>query len=84
MKDVPVDEVFEQRPQQDTQQKQDPYRYDRELALPQRDVEHVGNHRKVQNQRGHGMHSRKKFHEIALEHSDRFVLIRDVKPLCHT
>jgi hypothetical protein len=35
MKDVAVDEVLEQRPQQDTQQKQDPYRYDRELALPE-------------------------------------------------
>ena len=84
MKDVAVDEVLEQRPQQDTQQKQEPYRYDRELALKQREVEHVTNHRNVQNQRGHGMHSRKKFHEIALEHSNRFVLIRDVKPLRHT
>ena len=84
MKDVAVDEVLEQRPQQDTQQKQDPYDYDRKLTLPQGDVEHVTNHRKVQNQRGHGMHSRKKFHEIALEHSDRFVLIRDVKALRHT
>jgi hypothetical protein len=29
------------------------------------------------------MHARKKFHEIGLKHSNRFVLIRDVEPLRH-
>jgi hypothetical protein len=29
------------------------------------------------------MHTRKEFDEIALEHPDRFVFLRDVMPLCH-
>jgi hypothetical protein len=29
------------------------------------------------------MHPRKELHEIALEHSDRFILIRNVQPRSH-
>ena len=36
------------------------------------DVKHVANHRQVQHQWSHRMHTRKKLHEIALEHPDAF------------
>ncbi len=79
VKNISVDEVLGQRPEQYAEQKQRHYGHDRQLALPKRHVEHVANDRKVQNERSHWMHAREKFHEIALEHSNRFVLIRDVE-----
>jgi hypothetical protein len=78
MKYVSVDEILDERPEQNAEQKQRRYRNKRQMPMPQRHVKHVANHRKVQRQRNHRMHPRKKLHEIAFEHPDRFVLVRDV------
>jgi len=56
MEYVPVDEIFGQRPEQNAQQKQRRDRNERQLALPKRDVKHVADDRKVQNQRSRRMH----------------------------
>src|SRR5438034_4456912 len=71
MEYVPVDEIFDQRPEQNAQQKQRCDRNERQLALPKRDVKHVADDRQVQNQRNRRMHPRKELHEIALEHPNR-------------
>ena len=56
MEDVPVNEVLDQRPEQNTQQKQRRYGNKRQLPSPQRHVKHVANHRQIQRQRNHRMH----------------------------
>jgi len=83
MKYVPVDHVLEQRPEQSTEQKQSRDSQDRQILLPKRDVKHVADDRHIKHQRGRRMHARKEFHEIALEHPNGFVLLRDVEALRH-
>ena len=79
-----MDEVFEQRPEQDAEQEKCCDSEDRQSLPPQREVKHAADYREVEDQRRGGVNAREKFHEIALEHADRFVLGRDVASLSHT
>ena len=80
MKHVPVNDVLEKGPDQHTEQKQSCDRQDRQFVFQKRDVKHVADHRQVEDQRRNWMHMGEELHEIALEHSNAFVPVRDVRP----
>ena len=75
MKDAPVNDVFQKRPDQDAECKQPDHEKHRQAPFPPRLVKKVGNYRQVNDQRCGRMHMRKKLHETALEHRHAFILI---------
>ena len=79
MEDVSVDQIFEQRPEEHTEQEKSHDNKHRESLPPKCHVKHKADDRQVENQRNRRVHARKEFHEIAVEHSDRFVFRRDVE-----
>src|SRR6266404_1241792 len=79
MKDVAMDNVLEERPHQNTEQKKSNDDRDRHIPLRECAVEEVNDHRRVQNDGRGGMNVRKELHELALEHGDTFVLVRNVE-----
>src|SRR4029453_1294375 len=79
MENISVDQIFEQRPEEHTEQKKSHDNKRRGSLPPKRHVKHRAHDRQVENQWSRRMHARKEFHEIAVEHPDRFVFRRDVK-----
>src|SRR5215475_4143114 len=78
MENVSVDQIFEQRPEEHTEQEKSHDNKHRESLPPKRNVKHVADNGQVENQRSHRMHAREEFHEIAVEHPNRLVFCRDV------
>src|SRR5438552_16381970 len=81
MENVSVDEVFEQRQEQDAEQEKCCDSEDRQSLPPQREVKHAADYREVEDQRRGGVNAREKFQEIALEHGDRLLRGRDLASL---
>src|SRR4029077_19604696 len=73
MEDISVDQIFEQRPEEHTQQEKSHDSKQRESLPPNGHIKHKADDRQVENQRNRWMHARKEFHEITVEHPDRFV-----------
>src|SRR6266446_1973010 len=80
MKRVPVNDVLEKGPDQHPKRKKSRHYQDRQFALEKGSVKHVADHRKVERQRRSWMHMGEELHEIALEHANAFVPVRDVRP----
>ena len=79
MENVSVDQIFGQRPEEHTEQEKSHDNKHRESLPPKCHVKHKADDRQVENQWSRRMHARKEFHEIAVEHPDRFVFRRDVE-----
>ena len=79
MENVSVDQIFEQRPEEHTEQEKSDHNKHRESLPPKCHVKHKADDGQVENQWNRWMHARKEFHEIAVEHPDRFVFRRDVE-----
>src|ERR1700731_1388156 len=79
MEDVAMDNVLEERPHQNTEQKKSNDDQDRHIPLRKCAVEEVNDHRHVQNDGRGGMNVREELHELAVEHGNTFVLVRNVE-----
>ena len=79
MENVPVDQIFGQRPEENTEQEKSHDNKYREALPPKCHVKHKADDRQVENQWNRWMHARKEFHEITIEHPDRFVFRRNVE-----
>jgi hypothetical protein len=79
MENVSVDQIFGQRPEEHTEQEKSHDNKHGEPLPPKRHVKHKTDNRQIENQWNRWMHARKEFHEIAIEHPDRFVFGRNVE-----
>src|SRR6266702_1705506 len=79
MENVSVDQIFEQRPEEHTEQEKSHHNKHWESLPPKCHVKHKADDRQVENQWNRWMYARKEFHEITVEHPDRFVLGRNVE-----
>src|SRR6266436_7957553 len=70
MKDVSVDQIFSERPEEHTQQEKSHDNKHRESLPPNGHIKHKADDRQVENQRSRRVHARKEFYKIAVEHSD--------------
>src|SRR5262249_221231 len=78
MENVSVDQIFQQRPEEYTEQEKSHDNKHRESLLPKGHVKHKTDDGQIENQWSRRMHARKEFHEIAVEHPDSFVFRRNV------
>src|SRR3954469_17822968 len=78
MKNPAMHCVFDERPDQNSQERQANDEAGRETAPSHGEVEHQADDRKVDDQRDGGVDMGKELHDPALEHPDRLILIRDV------
>ena len=79
MENVSVDQIFDQCPEEHTEQEKSRHNNHRESLPPKCHVKHKTDDRQVENQWNRWMNARKEFHEITVEHPDRFVLCRDIE-----
>src|SRR6476659_1885476 len=78
MENPAMHRVLDQGPDQEPADEQACNRTQRLSARPSREVEHISHEGQINEVRCRRMHMRKKLHEVALKHSDRFVFVRDV------
>jgi len=79
MKNVSMDQIFEQGPEEHTDQEKSNDNKHWQSLPPKCHVKHKADDGQIENQWSGRVHARKEFHEIAVEHPDRFVFRRYVE-----